>query len=100
MPIIRISAGVVNIHTIKPIDEDLITDIAARYKKILVCEEHQVTGGLFSALAEVLIRRGSVKVERVGVEDKFGQSGSPEELMDFYGLSARYIAEKAAACLR
>jgi transketolase len=95
-----ISAGVVNIHTIKPIDEDLIIDIASRYKKILVCEEHQVTGGLFSAVSEVLIRRNPVQVERIGVENKFGQSGSPEELMKFYGLTANCIAEVAAKLIR
>jgi transketolase len=95
-----VSAGVVNMHTIKPIDENLLNNIASRYKKIIVCEEHQVIGGLFSAVSEVLIRGNPVQVDRVGVENKFGQSGSPEELMDFYGLSARHIAEKAVAILR
>lgn len=94
-----ISAAVVNIHTIKPIDEGLLIDIAKNYKKILVCEEHQVTGGLFSAVAETLINKAPVFVERIGVEDEFGQSGSPRELMDFYGLSADSIAEKAKKML-
>ncbi|MFH1519066.1 MAG: transketolase family protein [Candidatus Omnitrophota bacterium] len=95
-----ISTTVVNLHTIKPIDEDLLVSVAKKHKKVLVCEEHQVTGGLFSAIAEVLIRKYPTQVERVGVEDEFGQSGSPQELMDFYGLSANFIAEKAEKLLR
>ncbi len=95
-----ISATVVNLHTIKPIDEDLLVNIAASHKKILVCEEHQVTGGLFSAVSEVLIRKRPTQIERIGIEDEFGQSGSPQELMDFYGLSANCIAEKAQKFLR
>jgi len=95
-----ITAAVANMHTIKPIDEDFIIGLAGRYKKILVCEEHQVTGGLFSAVAEVLIRKKPVCIERVGIEDRFGQSGAPGELLDFYGLSARCIAEKAAKFVR
>jgi len=93
-------ATVVNFHTIKPIDEDLLLSIAKKYKKILVCEEHQIIGGLFSAVSEVLIRKCPTQVKPIGVEDEFGQSGSPQELMDFYGLSANNIAEKAQEFLR
>lgn len=74
----------VNLHTIKPIDEKLIIDIAKSHKRILVCEEHQVIGGLFSAVSEVLISSFPVKVDRIGIEDRFGQSGVPGELLDFY----------------
>jgi len=95
-----ITATVVNLHTIKPIDEDLIVNVARRHKKILVCEEHQAIGGLFSAVSEVLIRKQPVKAERIGVEDEFGQSGLPQELMDFYGFSAKFIAKKASQFLR
>lgn len=95
-----ISVSVINMPTIKPIDEGLLIDVARKHKKILVCEEHQVTGGLFSVVAETLIRRNPVKVERIGVEDKFGQSGSPRELMDFYGLSANFIAQKSEEILQ
>jgi len=95
-----VSTTVANFHTIKPIDEDLLLSIAKKYKKILVCEEHQVTGGLFSAVSEVLIRKCPTQVKPIGVEDEFGQSGSPQELMDFYGLSANNIAEKAQEFLR
>ncbi len=95
-----ISCAVINMHTLKPIDEELIIETAKRYKKILVCEEHQVIGGLYSSIAEVLIRRYPIKIERIGIEDKFGQSGSPEELLECYGLSANCIARKAEEYLR
>ncbi|UCG34972.1 MAG: transketolase family protein [Candidatus Omnitrophota bacterium] len=95
-----VSATVVNMHTIKPIDEDLIVDIAKKHKKIMVCEEHQVIGGLYSAVCEVLARKCPTLIERVGIEDSFGQSGSPKELMDFYGLSSSGIAKKAQKFIR
>jgi transketolase len=95
-----ISCCVINMHTIKPIDEDLIVEIAKRFKRILVCEEHQVRGGLYSSVCEVLARKIPTKVDRVGIENEFGQSGSPKELMDFYELSANFIAEKAEKLLR
>ena len=95
-----ISTTVANFHTIKPIDQDLLVKIAKGHRKILVCEEHQITGGLFSAVSEVLIRKYPIQVKPIGVEDEFGQSGSPQELMDFYGLSANNIAEKAQEFLR
>jgi len=90
----------VNVHTIKPIDEELIVDIAKSHKRILVCEEHQVIGGLFSTVSEVLVSSFPVKVDRIGIEDRFGQSGVPGELLDFYGLSASSIAQKAKELLR
>ena len=95
-----ISATVLNMHTIKPIDTEMIIALAKKYNKILVCEEHQVTGGLFSAVAEVVARNCPVKVERIGMEDRFGQSGSPTELLEFYGLCANNIAKKAEEFLR
>jgi transketolase len=95
-----ISSTVVNMHTLKPIDADLVAEIAARHKKVIVCEEHQVIGGLFSAVSEVLTRKCPLTIERVGIEDRYGQSGSPQELMDFYGLSATCIAQKAQKFLR
>ncbi|MDP2922882.1 MAG: transketolase family protein [Candidatus Omnitrophota bacterium] len=95
-----ISCCVANIHTIKPIDEELIISLAKKYKKILVCEEHQVTGGLYSAVCEVLSHCYPVKLERIGVENRFGQSGLPSELMDYYGLSASCIAKKAEQFIR
>ena len=95
-----ISPTVVNLHTIKPIDEELIIDIAKSHKRILVCEEHQVIGGLFSAVSEVLINKFPVKVDRIGIEDRFGQSGVPGELLDFYGLSASSNTKKTKELLR
>jgi len=95
-----ISVTVANFHTIKPIDNELLIDIAKKHKKILVCEEHQIIGGLFSAVSEVLIQKCPTQVKPIGIKDEFGQSGSPQELMDFYGLSANNIAEKADQFLR
>jgi transketolase len=95
-----INVGVYNMPTIKPIDTQLIVDIAKKYGKILVCEEHQVTGGLYSSVSEVLANKYPVFIERVGVEDKFGQSGLPKELMECYGLSSGCIAKKAEQILR
>jgi transketolase len=95
-----ISASVVNIHTIKPIDQNLLIDLAKRHKAVLVCEEHQVTGGLYSAVCEVLSNKFPVKVGRIGIEDRFGQSGKPTELIDLYGLSSRFIVEKAQGLLQ
>lgn len=96
----KISAAVFNIHTIKPIDKELIVDIAKKYKKIVVCEEHQVTGGLYSSVCEVLAHKHPALVACVGVCDRFGQSGSPSELLEHYGLSANCIADKCEKLLR
>ncbi|UCC94830.1 MAG: transketolase family protein [Candidatus Omnitrophota bacterium] len=95
-----ISVAVVNVHTIKPLDRELVTDLAKKYEKIIVCEEHQVAGGLYSAVCEALASQCPARVECIGIDDKFGQSGSPKELMDFYGLSSRCIAEKTERLLR
>lgn len=95
-----IAATVVNMHTIKPFDEKLVLDLARLHKKILVCEEHQVTGGLYSTVAEILINKCPVRVEKIGVNNTFGQSGAPKELLKHYGLSADNIAEKAKEFLR
>ncbi|MDD4955127.1 MAG: transketolase family protein [Candidatus Omnitrophica bacterium] len=93
-------AAVYNFHTIKPFDKELIVEIAKKYKKVIVCEEHQITGGLYSAVCETLSHDYPVLVERIGVEDRFGQSGSPKELMECYGLSADCIAKKCEEFLR
>ena len=92
--------AVFNLHTIKPLDKELIIEIAKKYGKVIVCEEHQVTGGLYSAVCETLSHDYPVLVERIGVEDRFGQSGSPNELMECYGLSANCIAKKCEEFLR
>lgn len=89
-----ISCAVFNMHTIKPIDEELILDISKRFGKIVVCEEHTLIGGLYSAIAEAVVKKNPVKILPIGIKDKFGQSGLPEELMDTYELSSKWIAKK------
>ena len=90
-----ISAGVINIHTVKPLDTDLLCDAARRTGAIVTAEEHSVIGGLGAAVCEALAEECPVPVLRVGVEDKFGQSGKVPELLEIYGLTAENIAERA-----
>ncbi|MCG8500006.1 MAG: transketolase family protein [Firmicutes bacterium] len=94
-----ISARVVNIHTIKPIDADIIIKAAKETGAIVTAEEHNIIGGLGSAVAEVLVENAPVPMKRVGVEDKFGKSGKPSELLEWYGLTARNIAAKVKEVL-
>ncbi len=77
---------VVNIHTIKPLDEDLIIKVARETKAIVIVEEHQTAGGLGGAVAECLAKFVPTPVEFVGVQDVFGQSGTPKELIEHYGM--------------
>lgn len=90
-----ISARVVNMATIKPIDRALIVDSAKATGAIVTAEEHNVLGGLGSAVAEVLCETVPVPLLRVGTEDVFGKSGKPYPLLEMYGLDAKNIAEKA-----
>ena len=94
-----ISAAVVNISTIKPLDDELIIAQAQKTGAVVTCEEHTICGGLGSAVAEVLVENCPVPMARVGVEDKFGESGLPDELLEKYGLSASNIAAKAKAVI-
>jgi transketolase len=94
-----ISARVVNIHTIKPIDKDLILRCAAETKGIVTAEEHSVLGGLGSAVAEVASAGRPVPMAYVGVEDTFAESGDYEKLLEKYGLTAARIVEKARSLL-
>jgi transketolase len=87
-----ISARVLNIHTIKPIDQDAIIKAAADTGAIVTCEEHSIIGGLGSAVAEVLVENYPVPMERVGVKDTFGESGTPSTLLVKYQLTADDIA--------
>lgn len=91
-----ISARVVNIATIKPIDEQLLTTCARECGAILTAEEHQVAGGLGSAVAQVIVRHAPVPMDFVGVQDQFGQSATASQLLEHYGLDPRSIAERAA----
>lgn len=90
-----ISARVINIHTIKPIDRELLVKAAKETGALVTAEEHSVIGGLGSAVSEVLTEEYPVPVLKVGVQDKFGESGKPNELLKAYGLTAKDIAEKA-----
>ena len=86
-----ISASVVNIHTIKPIDRDIILSEARKTGRIVTAEEHSVIGGLGSAVAELLSSRCPCRIEMVGQLDTFGESGKPAELMEKYGMTASAI---------
>lgn len=94
-----IGVSVMNLATIKPMDEEAIVALAQSTGRILTIEEHQVAGGMGSAVAEVLARRNPVPMEFIGVEDKFGQSGTPVELLEHYGMGISRILEKAKKLL-
>lgn len=89
-----INARVINIHTIKPIDSDLIIEAAKETGAIVTVEEHSIIGGLGSAVTEVVSEYCPVPVLRIGVNDTFGESGKPNELLDKYGLTCEKIVEK------
>ncbi|MGE5403350.1 MAG: transketolase family protein [Candidatus Saccharibacteria bacterium] len=90
-----IKAAVVDVHTIKPLDKDTIINVAQMTGCLVTAEEHSIIGGLGGAVCELVAASFPVPVERVGVEDIFGQSGSPEELMKYYGLTAENIVARA-----
>lgn len=94
-----ISARVINIHTIKPIDKDLLARAAKETGAIVTAEEHNIIGGLGSAVAEAVAESCPVPVLRVGVEDTFGRSGNVPALLEYYGLTAKHIYEKAKAAV-
>ena len=86
-----IEAQVINIHTIKPIDEEIIVAAAKKTGRIFTVEEHSIIGGLGSAVAEVLIEQSPTKMSRIGVRDTFGESGPAKDLLHKYGLDAEGI---------
>ncbi|MCQ2470483.1 MAG: transketolase family protein [Clostridia bacterium] len=94
-----IDARVINIHTIKPIDKEIITAAAKETGAIVTAEEHNIIGGLGSAVAEVVCESCPVPVMRVGVEDTFGGSGPAVEMLKIYGLTAEKIVAKAKAAI-
>ncbi|MDD4909586.1 MAG: transketolase family protein [Candidatus Omnitrophica bacterium] len=94
-----ISCRVINMHTIKPIDADILIKAAKETKGIVVCEEHSVIGGLASAIDEVVAENFPRKVLRIGVKHRFGQSGSPQDLLKEYNLTAEDIVKTAKALL-
>ena len=88
-----ISARVINIHTIKPIDKELLVKAAKETGAIVTAEEHSVIGGLGSAVSEVITEEVPVPVLKVGIKDTFGESGKPGELLEKYGLTTQAIVE-------
>ena len=88
-----IEVAVLNNHTIKPLDTDSIVKLAHRTNAIVTVEEHQVAGGMGSAIAEALVQKYQVPMEFVGVRDRFGQSGTPEELIEYYGMGVASIKD-------
>ena len=95
-----IEATVINIHTIKPIDKDIIVDAAKKTGLVITVEEHSVIGGLGEAVCDVLCENYPAKVIKIGVEDRFGYSGPAVELLKKFGLSAENIAETARKALK
>lgn len=90
-----IEAEVINIHTVKPIDSELIVASAKKTGAVVTAEEHSVIGGLGSAVCDVLSENHPVPVQKVGVQDQYGRSGKVPELLEIYGLTSKNIYEKA-----
>ncbi len=95
-----IDARFINIHTIKPIDTEIIIKAARETRAIVTAEEHSIIGGLGSAVLEVLSDQCPVPVKRVGIRDTFGESGKPKDLLKKYGLTAEEIAAQAKEVLK
>jgi transketolase len=90
-----IDAEIINIHTIKPLDEEAVLASVRKTGCVVSAEEHQIAGGLGDSIAQLLIKNHLAPMEFVGVEDSFGESGTPAQLMEKYGLNAASIVEKA-----
>ncbi len=96
----NIDVRVINMSTIKPIDTELIVSAAKETKAIVTAEEHSIIGGLGSAVSEVVSENHPIIVKKVGMNDTFGESGTPNELLEKYGLTAKNIAEKVRQALK
>ena len=94
-----IDAKVINIHTIKPLDEELVVSAAKETGKVVTVEEHSVIGGLGSAVCDVLCEKAPTQVMKIGINDVFGESGPALELNRKYGLDADSIYEKVTQCV-
>ena len=90
-----ITVDVLNVHTIKPLDEATLVESAKRTGAVLVAEEHQRNGGLGSLVAQTLGKHCPTPMDFVAVDDSFGESGTPAQLMEKYGLDAKTIVTKA-----
>ena len=89
----EIGVTVVNNHSIKPMDVATIMRVARDCRAVVTVEEHQVMGGMGSAVAEILVKNYPVPMEMIGMQDTFGESGQPEELLEKYGMSVVKIKE-------
>ena len=94
-----VSAKVVNVSTIKPLDEELIVESARQTGAVVTAENHSIVGGLGGAVAEVLMERCPVPMKRVGVQDRYGESGKLEELLEAYGLTSEKVVDAAQEVL-
>ena len=94
----KIKTRVINMHTIRPLDNQTILRAARETRGLVICEEHNISGGLASGIDEVIAENSPVKALRIGVRDRFGQSGDPAELLKEYNLEVRDI-EKAVLAL-
>jgi transketolase len=90
-----INAMVINMATIKPLDEELVLEAAKKCGKIITCEEHSVIGGLGEAVCSLLSEKLPTPVRRIGVDDQFGFSGPAYEVLEAFGLCAKHIVEVA-----
>lgn len=95
-----VDARVVDIHTIKPLDEEIITEAAKETGAIVTAEEHSVIGGLGSAVAEVVVKNAPVRMAMVGQKDTYGESGKPDELRKKYGMTADDIKEAVRSLMK
>ena len=91
----NISAEVINLHTIKPLDKETLLESIGKTRVVVTAEEHQTAGGMGSAVLELLAQNLPVPAEMIGIQDTFGESGKPEELLVKFGCKARHIVEKA-----
>ena len=93
-----INIRVLDMHTIKPIDKEQIVKCAKETKRIITIEDHNIIGGLGSSVCEVLAEEYPCKVTRMGIQDIFGKSGKAEELMKYFGITAKNIVEEIYKC--
>ena len=89
-----------NLSTIKPLDEEAVISLARETNAIVTVEEHQRIGGMGSAVAECLARSYPTRIAFIGVDDRFGQSGKPEELIEYYGMGTESIVQAARKLLK
>ncbi len=95
-----VSAAVINVHTIKPLDTACVTEYAKKCGRVVTVEEHSVIGGLGDAVAEALMGKVACGFQKIGVQDRFGQSGKAKEVLKEYGLTAPQIAESIRAFVK